>query len=152
MPYRKNTINEGPVRKCFFCSVPGFLVEFICKSCQNNYLKKNFKNWTSGNKRINWFIQQKQLKIKYRREILFEWIPYDSFGDIKEIRKDDIITIYSAIWKDGQLRYNLPTRGYVRVPNIKVVLKCLDNPQNEIHEILKKVCDLFIYLSIFIYF
>ncbi|CAB4432388.1 unnamed protein product [Rhizophagus irregularis] len=138
MPYRKNTINEGPVRKCFFCSLPGFLVEFICKSCQNNYLKKNFKNWTSGNKRINWFIRQKQLKI-YRREILFEWIPYDSFGDIKEIKKDDIVTIYSAIWKDGQLRYDLPTRGYVRVPNIKVVLKCLDNPQNEIHEILKKI-------------
>ncbi|CAB5369427.1 unnamed protein product [Rhizophagus irregularis] len=139
MPYRKNTINEGPIGQCVFCSKAGF--RFTCKSCQMNYLKKNFKNWTSGNKKINNFIQQKQLK-KSQREIIFEWIPYDGFSDIKGIGKDDIVTVYSAIWKDGQLRYDkydLFTRGFIRVPNEKVALKCLDNPQNGIDKILNKI-------------
>ncbi|GBC42912.2 kinase-like domain-containing protein [Rhizophagus irregularis DAOM 181602=DAOM 197198] len=100
MPYRKNTISEGPIGQCVFCSKAG------------------------------------------QREIIFEWIPYDGFSDIKGIGKDDIVTVYSAIWKDGQLRYDkydLFTRGFIRVPNEKVALKCLDNPQNGIDKILNKI-------------
>jgi hypothetical protein len=36
-----------------------------CKPCYINYLKDNFTNWTSGNEKIDTFIQEKQLKIIY---------------------------------------------------------------------------------------
>ncbi len=38
-----------------------------CKPCQMNYLKENFtNNWTSGNERIDNFIQEMQLKVMKR--------------------------------------------------------------------------------------
>ena len=47
-----------------------------------------------------------QLKRNFHDDIIFEWIPYNQFDDIKEIRKGDFATIYSAIWKGGPLYYN----------------------------------------------
>src|SRR5687767_5666632 len=57
----------------------------------------------SGNRKIDNLIQEMQLKITDRNDILFEWVPYNQFDDIKEISKGNIATIYSAIWKDGPL-------------------------------------------------
>ena len=54
-----------------------------CKPCQLNYLEKNFSKWTSGDKRIDDFIQEMQLKVKEHNDIIFEWIPYDQFENIK---------------------------------------------------------------------
>src|SRR3954471_17607129 len=65
-----------------------------CKPCQIGNLKVNFTNWTSGNGKIDDFIQKVQLKIESPQDIVFEWIPYNQFRDIKEIGKD---TVYSAI-------------------------------------------------------
>ncbi|GBC28024.2 kinase-like domain-containing protein [Rhizophagus irregularis DAOM 181602=DAOM 197198] len=43
--------------------------------------------WTSGNGKIDYFIQEMQLKINGHGydDIVFEWIPYSQFNDIKEI-------------------------------------------------------------------
>ncbi|CAB4439856.1 unnamed protein product [Rhizophagus irregularis] len=98
-----------------------------CNSCQINYLKNNFINWTSGNEKIDDFIKKKQLKISFRDDKIIEWIPYNQFIDIKKIEKnvDNAITIYSALW------------------NNDVVLKCLNNSQNIIDEFLieANICD-----------
>src|SRR5947207_2555411 len=64
-----------------------------CRPCQTNYLKENFTNWTSGNEKIDDFIQKMQLKINDPWDIVFEWIPYDQFNDIKEICKDCFATV-----------------------------------------------------------
>src|SRR2546430_15976241 len=50
-----------------------------CKSCQINDLKNNYTNWTSGNDKLDDFIQKKQLEIDYCNDVVFEWIPYDQF-------------------------------------------------------------------------
>ena len=68
-----------------------------CKPCLINYLKKNFTNWTSGNEKIDDFIQEMQLKIDKYYDKVFEWILYNQFSNIKEIGKDDFTTLYSAI-------------------------------------------------------
>src|SRR4051812_6335984 len=60
-----------------------------CKLCQINYLKNNFLSW-SGNERIDNFIQEMQLKINDYNDIIFEWVPYDQFDNVKEIKKDDV--------------------------------------------------------------
>jgi hypothetical protein len=107
-----------------------------CKSCQINNLKENFTNWTSGNEKIDKFIQEMQLKINDYDEIIFEWIPYDQFNEIKEISNDN----YSAIWKDGPLIYIRTKKTYERCPDKIFTLKYLHNSQNFINEFLNEVC------------
>ena len=78
-----------------------------------------------------------QLKRRSHNDIVFEWIPYNQFNDIKEISKGDLVTIYSVIWKDGPLYYK--KKHWTRVPNKKVTLEYLSNSQNDIIWFLKEV-------------
>src|SRR5688572_2423139 len=110
-----------------------------CKSCQINYLKNNFTNWTSGNKKIDDFIQETQLKINKSNDIVFEWIPYDQFNDIKKIGKSDFAVLYSAVWKGGPLNYSHNKKELTRKSYEKVTLKRSCSSQNNINEFLNKV-------------
>src|SRR5688572_14021404 len=74
-----------------------------CESCKISYLKDNFTNWTSGNEHINKFIQERQLEVNHYDDIIFEWIPYNQFNDIKEMSRDKSAIICLAVWKDGPL-------------------------------------------------
>ena len=107
-----------------------------CNSCQVNYLKENFTKWTSGNEKIDNFIQEMQLKINDVQDLVFEWISYNQFFDIKEVDKDDFSTAYSAKWKDGPLYWNNKKwfRGFDRSDSSpicdktkKIALKCFVN-------------------------
>src|SRR5436190_214514 len=73
------------------------------------------------------------IKIDRPWDIVFEWIPYNQFNDIKEIGRGGFV-IYSAIWKNGPLD-EYPRRSYH-----SVVLKCLHNSQNITNEFLNEVC------------
>ena len=111
-----------------------------CKPCQIDNLKTT--NLTSGNEKIDIFIQEMQLKIEYSSDIVFEWIPYNQFNDIKKIGKGGFATVYSAIWKDGPLKYDKDSKEYTRnsyYANQKVALKCLHNSQNITNEFLNEV-------------
>src|SRR5581483_1376735 len=105
-----------------------------CKPCEINCLKKKFTTWTSGNKQIDDFIQRRQLEINYN-DILFEWISYVQFNDIKEIGKSDLTSIYSAVWRNGPLYCN--NEKWIRESDKKVILKYF--LQNIIYELLKQV-------------
>ena len=74
-----------------------------CKPCQIDNLKGNFTNWTSGNEKIDELIQEMQLNINKYNDIIFEWIPYNQFSDIKEIGRGGFATVYSVTWKDGMM-------------------------------------------------
>ena len=95
-----------------------------CEPCEINYLKKNFTKWTSRNKKINDFIQRRQLEINYT-DILFEWIPYSQFNVIKQIGNGDLITINLAIWRNGpSYYYNHNVMGHSSILlNILNILK-----------------------------
>ncbi|GES97469.1 kinase-like domain-containing protein [Rhizophagus clarus] len=101
-----------------------------CNSCNINLIRKKFINCNSGNKEIDDYIRETQLNINNPYNIVFEWIPYDQFGNINEIGKDNTYAVYSAIWKDGPLYYEYMA-GWAREPNKKVILKCLQNAINE---------------------
>jgi hypothetical protein len=68
--------------------------------------------------------------------IIFEWISYDQFYDIKEIGKGGFSTVYSATWKDGLLYSN---NRWQRESNTRVALKCLHNSQNSLDEFVNEV-------------
>ena len=99
----------------------------------------NLTNWISGNEKIDDFIQERQLKINGYYDIVLEWIPYNQFSEIKETGKNGLITVYSAIWKDGPLRYNFDKKEYTRESDKKVALKCLDNSKNVNDKFLSEV-------------
>jgi hypothetical protein len=90
-----------------------------CKSCQINNLRQNFTNWTSGNEKVDSLIQEMQLEISKLEDIIFEWIPYNQFNNIKE----NIFTKeYLAIWKDGPLNYDKIKNKYIRNNRIQKLL------------------------------
>jgi hypothetical protein len=104
---------------------------------QSEYLKNRFKYWTSGNEKIDNFIKERQLKIDGYKDVMFEWIPYSQLYQIKETGKNDLMTVYSAIWKDGPLQYK--RNNYAKNPNREVALKNLHNSQNPIEFVINEV-------------
>ncbi|GBC15389.2 kinase-like domain-containing protein [Rhizophagus irregularis DAOM 181602=DAOM 197198] len=104
-----------------------------CKPCLIIHL--NFTNWTSGNKMIDSFIQEEQLKIDTPWDTVFEWVPYNQFIDIEETNIQGFIT---AIWKDGPLKYSEYSKNYKRNLRKKFVLKFFYNSQNNPDEFLNK--------------
>ncbi|GET02106.1 kinase-like domain-containing protein [Rhizophagus clarus] len=108
-----------------------------CKSCQLNFLKENFINWTSRDEKVDTFIQEMQLKINHPTDVVFEWIPYNKFDDIKEMSRDNFATIYLATLKSGVLSYDSTKNEYIRKTE-KVTLKYLVNSQNTIYEFLNR--------------
>jgi hypothetical protein len=101
---------------------------------QNNFI--NFTNWISKNEQIDDFIQEMQLKFENYFNIIFEWIPYNQFSNIEEIGKNDFMTAYSAVWKDGPLYYY---SNYRINSNKEVALKCLHNSQNSVELLISEV-------------
>jgi hypothetical protein len=106
-----------------------------CKPCQINQLKNDFTNWTSGNEKIDDFIQKKQLEFK-NNKVLFEWIPYNKFINVEEIGNNCLTT---AIWKDGPLHYYEIERR--KKPYEGICLKYLHNSQNINDEFLTEVLE-----------
>ncbi|GBB88068.1 hypothetical protein RclHR1_01460018 [Rhizophagus clarus] len=99
-----------------------------CKLCQINHLKAMFINWTSENEKIDEFIQEIQLKINIPEDIVFEWISYDQFDDIKEIGK----TIYSALWKMVRVYNNIfKIYGITQNPDSKDYVMVFENSYKE---------------------
>jgi hypothetical protein len=80
-----------------------------------------------------------QLKINDPNDIVFEWIPYNQFSNINEIKKSDSATVYLAMWKDGPLNYDFNKYEYTRRQNTKVDLKYLHDSQNITNELLNEV-------------
>src|SRR4051812_3515564 len=95
--------------------------ENYCEKCGEKYPNINYK-WcrlcqTSGNEQIDDFIQELQLKTNwFYDDIGFKWIPYNQFSSIKEIGKAELTTVYSAIWKDGPLKYDVDVHEWTRMP------------------------------------
>jgi hypothetical protein len=106
------------------------------------YLETNFTNWTSGNEKINNFIQKRQLGIIVNdADVVLEWIPYNQFNEIEEIGGNGLITVYSAIWKDGPLyeKIDMWSESYTRDSNKEVALKYYHNSQESIDYLINEV-------------
>jgi hypothetical protein len=80
-------------------------------------------NWLSGNEKIDDFFQKMHLNIKDHKNTKFELISYDEFSKINKIGKGGFSTAYSATWRYSET----------------VALKCLDNSENHINELLNEV-------------
>ncbi|RHZ51630.1 hypothetical protein Glove_476g83 [Diversispora epigaea] len=105
-----------------------------CKPCNSKHLQNDFNNWTSGNEKIDKFIQDAQLNTNKYWEVI-EWIPYDRFKDVKQIGKGGFGTIHYASWIDGFIgKWDIENQQWKRQRNwdgevgeVEVALKKFDN-------------------------
>ncbi|RHZ69978.1 hypothetical protein Glove_276g21 [Diversispora epigaea] len=105
-----------------------------CKPCNSKHFQNDFNNWTSGNDKIDKFIQDAQLNAKSELKLI-EWIPYDRFKDVKQIGKGGFGTIHYARRVDEYIRkWDIENQQWERQKNWKgekvevdVALKKFDN-------------------------
>ncbi|RHZ80068.1 hypothetical protein Glove_139g31 [Diversispora epigaea] len=99
----------------------------MCKSCNSKHFQNDFNSWTSGNDKIDKFIQDAQLNANNRYKLI-EWIPYDRFKDVKQIGKGGFGTIHYAKWIDGSIKeWDIENQQWKRYDNREVALKRFDN-------------------------
>ncbi len=85
-----------------------------CQNCNSKRFQQDFDKWTSGNKYIDKFIQEIQLKARNNEEVI-EWIPYNRLRNIKYLTKGGFSTIYEAIWLDWHITdWNSKTQTWDR--------------------------------------
>ncbi|RHZ88637.1 hypothetical protein Glove_21g93 [Diversispora epigaea] len=110
-----------------------------CKPCNLKHFINNIYTWTSGNEKIDKFIQDAQLNANWYMKVI-EWIPYHRFKDIKEIAKGGFSTIYYAKWIDGYIeRWDIKKKQWKRNGKLEVVLKKFDSFVNLSEEFLNEM-------------
>ncbi|RHZ48277.1 hypothetical protein Glove_553g28 [Diversispora epigaea] len=99
---------------------------YWCKICNSKHLQNDFNNWTSGNEKIDKFIQDAQLNANNYWDVI-EWISYDRFKDVKQIGKGGFGTIHYARWIDGYIeKWDIKNQQWKRYSKA-VALKKFDN-------------------------
>ncbi|GET02565.1 kinase-like domain-containing protein [Rhizophagus clarus] len=129
-----------------------------CKKCKLKcnaiYFQRNFKNWTSGNKYIDKFIQDTQLSAHTTNGVLsvaldaLEWMPYNEniqdtgvlsdaldalewipYNRLKIVEK---VGVNKAIWIDGCIvKWDNRYKNWIRYHrNMVVILQNLKNPND----------------------
>ncbi|EXX52928.1 Cmk2p [Rhizophagus irregularis DAOM 197198w] len=121
--------NSGTKRICENCKKK-CLATLYCEYCIQNYLKTNFKNWTSGNNDIDDLIQKCQIKTIGPNYIV-EWIPYNNLENIKYLTKGGFSEIYTADWINSFYKeWDSKNQQLKRFGSVKVVLKKLENVES----------------------
>src|SRR6185436_12357547 len=110
-----------------------------CKPCNSKHFQNDFNNWTSGNGKIDKFIQDAQLNAIINLSVI-EWIPYDRFKDVKQIGKGGFGTIHYARWIDGSIyNWDIENQQWERYSkDEEVALKKFDNFVN-LNDVLNEV-------------
>ncbi len=136
--------------KCLDCGKERSNVGW-CKACEINAFRENFKNWTSGNLKIDDFIKHTQLNATGSVDYL-EYIDFNQFDLIESTNKNGAFgAIYSAIWIEGpRWVWDEYDEQWTRNGPIKVVLKRPNNLQNISEEYLNQVSHVY-YDSFFFY-
>ena len=123
---------------CGECNEPGTGGRW-CQPCNAKRFKENFKNWNSGNKDIDEFIQQSQLNAVYCTKCL-EWIPFEEFQNVIYITRGGFGKVYSAVWPEGFIQHwDIANQKWSRFSKIQVALKSLDDSFNISTDFLNEV-------------
>jgi len=85
------------------CSECNQIITLWCRSCISKRFQQDFDKWTSGNERIDEFIQGSQLEAINNYNVM-EWVPYNRLRNVQYFAKGCSGTIYYAIWLDGNIQ------------------------------------------------
>ncbi|CAG8827051.1 33502_t:CDS:2, partial [Gigaspora margarita] len=120
----------------------------ICNGCLHEVLEREFDNWSSENVQIDEFVRNAQRSLSYIRYP--EWIPYNSFTEIKCVNRGEFGAVISAKWNQGTkaMQTSDNVRHYFRSDPCAVVLKKLKD-MNQLslikiqHQDPKNCCNLY---------
>jgi hypothetical protein len=131
--------NLGTKRICENCNQK-CLATLYCEYCVRNYLKANFKNWTSGNDGIDNLIQKCQMEAFGPNNIV-EWISYNNLKNINYLTNGGFSEIYTADWVNGRYRrWDTKNQQLNKTKTIKVILKKLENVESANQSWFEEVC------------
>ncbi|GES90487.1 kinase-like domain-containing protein [Rhizophagus clarus] len=110
----------------------------VCGECNEPSTGEN-----CGNKNIDELIQQSQLNALYWSKCL-EWIPFENFENVTYLTREGLSKIYTADWPKGNIDcWDIEIQKWIRLSDIKVVLKSLDNSSNISNDFLNEIKYLF---------
>ncbi|RHZ85681.1 hypothetical protein Glove_63g25 [Diversispora epigaea] len=73
-----------------------------CSRCNAKHFQSEFDKWTSGNIKIDKFIQQMQ-HIAEKYGDVIEWIPFDRLENVEYLARGGFGIVYKAKWIDGYI-------------------------------------------------
>src|SRR6266496_1464104 len=98
----KRLIYYGRCYKCDEINTDKFGDNTWCLTCNSAHFRNDFDKWTSGNKEIDYFIQNTQIHA-CESLLVLEWYPWENFSDIEEIGKGGYATVFRAKRKVGSI-------------------------------------------------
>ncbi|KAG9292680.1 hypothetical protein G9A89_008266 [Geosiphon pyriformis] len=135
---KRDCLETHDCNECESCQ-EGILNEWNkCAACQLIFLKKHYKNFSSGNEVVDEIIKNPTYTLpdensnKYHDNLnYYEWIPWEILLKINEIAKGGFGIIYKAILIDGlidiesikhhgSMEYKTRGKGYVAIKIIKM--------------------------------
>ena len=119
----------GKPKECNKCKLTKYSDRF-CEGCISLQLQSLFTTWTSGNKIIDDFIQQHQMKSSLPNCIL-EWIPFEQFMKVTKLTEGGFSSISTATWTRGCIiDYDENKKEFSYFGAQYVVLKSLNDSSN----------------------
>ena len=98
-----------------------------CRTCNSSHFREGFTKWTSGNKEIDYFIQNTQIHA-WNRFLVLEWYPWENFSEMKEIGKGGYATVFRAKTKVGRInKWDHQSNQWRRGYNYYVALKTMED-------------------------
>src|SRR5438132_1404691 len=73
-----------------------------CRACNASHFRNDFDKWTSGNKEIDYFIQNNQI-YAWNYRLVLEWYPWSTFSEIEEIARGGYGAVFRARPKVGRI-------------------------------------------------
>lgn len=116
-----------------------------CRTCNATRFQQAFSKWSSGNKEIDYFIQNTQIHA-WKWEFALEWYSWETFSEIERIGQGGYGTVFRAKRKVGRIRKwdhqnNRWSRYFI---NEYVALKTIGHSQSLEKDFLNEVKDTFI--------
>ncbi|CAG8523920.1 2238_t:CDS:2 [Dentiscutata heterogama] len=120
---------EKLLKQCHFCHQEWVYPRW-CRHCNVNYFKSEFPKWTSGNSKIDTFIQEAQLTAELPDQVL-EWLPENQFTGLSQIGSGGYGTVYKAYRKCGRIcKWDFTSNTYERGESMWVALKSVHDKEN----------------------
>src|SRR5581483_1051489 len=118
--------------------------------CNTCHFQKAFSTWTSGNKEIDYFIQNTQIHA-WDYQLILEWYPWELFSEIEKIGQGGYGTVFRAKTKTQRIKeWNHDNNQWSRYKqsdafyNEYVALKTIGHSQSLSKDFLNEVIYLFV--------
>ncbi|KAG9298479.1 hypothetical protein G9A89_003947 [Geosiphon pyriformis] len=113
-----------------------------CSACKLLFLKRLYKDFSSGNEAANEIIKNPICANKLNGLFYYEWIPWERLKDISKIGQGGFGIIYKATWIDGLIDFATVHNGemeYEREGGTEVAIKFMKTSLRNYDELFNEM-------------